>query len=810
MTEESTTDKPWLWRPPEGGYIGRRGLRPKEASEKVTGKAVYTRDIYLPGMLYTKVYRSPYAHARIKSMDSSKAEALQGVWAVIRYDDPDADLSDPYRLRATKPGMPWFWWRDSILPETADSFGIRVGAMVIADSEETCDQALKLIGEGIEWEHLPFILDPEKAARPDAPLMRPDLNSNNNMWQDAVTFKLGDVDKGFASSDHVIEFRYIKKNDDIWAGVELGCMVAQWKGDELEVWYHGQFPGIDAKHLLYRTFKSDTRDPSTLKVKIHSPHGGGTFGGNAMGVAVQMARYAVIAAKKTGRPVKFMDDYAMSWEGVSHETGTAHFKVGFNNDGEITAIAIDTYQLNGLHGGFKFKDALKTPNVRLHEIHSYWSKAHESCWKDGAINCALINLVINKVAVHLNMDPIKVQLINDGIMPHDMAWLDENVKKKYGFPVRDSLKEVVEAGKAKFDWESKWHAPGARKLPNGKMHGVAFYAAPSWMTGTRFGSSDGNAPGIAVEPNGTAIVFFRRTDNGQSAFSTYCQIVADEIGLRYDDVKIEYQDFFHFEAQFPTGSVGTTVNSYTLAMNSREMKKILLKYALKPLPEPMRFPGVNTPPTPSPFAGKTIDDLDIRESVIFEKADPSNRLPVSKLTSAHCCEMEVYEGGPFFVGSMPTPPRVPVFLMARQAVFVEVEVDTETGQVDVTKLVHPYDVGQSVNPDVNDQQLFGGAYQGLGVSGTEEIFYDPKTGVKLNDNHIGYPILTILDAGDIECPIVETHLGFSAYGIYGCSEAGKAAVAAAILVPAVYNAIGIWIEDTPVTPEKVLKALGKA
>ena len=97
MAEESVENKPWLWRPPEGGYIGRRGLRPKEAPEKVTGRAVYTNDIYLPGMLYVKVYRSPYAHARIKSMDSSKAEALPGVWAVIRYDDPDIDFSDPYK-----------------------------------------------------------------------------------------------------------------------------------------------------------------------------------------------------------------------------------------------------------------------------------------------------------------------------------------------------------------------------------------------------------------------------------------------------------------------------------------------------------------------------------------------------------------------------------------------------------------------------------------------------------------------------------------------------------------------------------------
>jgi len=138
MLEGAEENRIWLWRPPEGGYIGRRGLRPKEASEKVTGRAMNTNDVYLPGMLYVKVYRSPYAHARIKKMDSSKAEALPGVWAVIRYDDPELDLSDPFKPRR---GLFWFYWRDSILPDTADAQGVRVGALVVAESEEICDEA---------------------------------------------------------------------------------------------------------------------------------------------------------------------------------------------------------------------------------------------------------------------------------------------------------------------------------------------------------------------------------------------------------------------------------------------------------------------------------------------------------------------------------------------------------------------------------------------------------------------------------------------------------------------------------------------
>jgi CO/xanthine dehydrogenase Mo-binding subunit len=801
--EEPKDNILWLWRPPDGGYIGRRGLRPKEAPEKVTGKAIYTNDVYLPGMLFAKILRSPHAHAQIKKMDSSKAEALPGVWAVIRYDDPDIDFSDPYQPVL---GRMWFWHRKSILPDTADFHGVRLGAIVVAESEEVCDRSLKLISEGIEWAQLPFILDAEEAARPDAPLLHPELNPESNIWKDTVILNQGDIEKGFASSDHIIEFNEIKTEDDVWAGVEPGCMIAQYVGDNLEVWYHGQRISVDASFISAPVFKNDKTQPK--KVKIHTPYNGATFGGNAMGLACQLARYAVIAARKTLQPVKVVDDYAMSWEGISFETGKAHYKVGFNNDGTIVAIRIDLYQKSGLPVTSKFIDSIKTPNVYVHELHTYWSKAHESCWKDGAANCTLVNLVINKVAAHLNMDPIKVQLLNDGSSGHDMAWLNEHIKKPYGMPLRDSVKEVIEAGKKAFDWEKKWHPPGFRKLPNGRMHGVGFYAVACWHTGAR----KGGLPGISLARDGTATIFYRRPDCGQSAPTTYCQIVADEIGLRYEDVKIEFIDYFYFDAVPPAGSMGSSLNTFALVLNARRMKKLLLEYILKPPVEVMRAFGNAIPPALLTFQGKTIAELDIKDGIIFEKTYPENKLPVRRVATLQPRGLEAAaEGGPFFVGDKaPELPEVQEkYVMARQCVFVEVEVDTETGQVEVTRLVHPYDVGQSLNPDVNEQQLFGGAYAGIGVSATEAIYYDPRTGVRLNDNLLGYPVPTILDVGSIETPIVETHLGWSAYGLYGCSEAGKAATAAAILVPAVYNAIGKWIEETPVTPERVLKALRK-
>ena len=155
-------------------------------------------------------------------MDTIEAEAIPGVWTIIRYDDETLDLKDYFPRE-----MGWFWWRDSILPDTADFFGQRLGAVVVAESEQLCDQALKLIGKSIEWEMLPVILDPEEAAKPDAPILHPEKNAESNIWKDIVILNQGDVEEGFAASENIVEFVLKKEEDDVWATPEPGCMPCQ-------------------------------------------------------------------------------------------------------------------------------------------------------------------------------------------------------------------------------------------------------------------------------------------------------------------------------------------------------------------------------------------------------------------------------------------------------------------------------------------------------------------------------------------------------------------------------------------------------
>jgi len=202
---------PWLWPVPENGVIGKRRVRRLDGYEKASGKAVYARDIYRPGMLYAKYLRSRYAHAKIKSMNTSKAEALPGVRAVLRYDDPEIVWPD-YR------GQP-------VVPDTNHWYPGVIGAVVVGESEAIVDRALKLIE--IDMEELPIIMDVEEALKPGAPIMRPDQDPKTNRRGRFEPFiKFGDVEAGFAQADKIIEWKATTEQD-VWAGVEAMCGVAE-------------------------------------------------------------------------------------------------------------------------------------------------------------------------------------------------------------------------------------------------------------------------------------------------------------------------------------------------------------------------------------------------------------------------------------------------------------------------------------------------------------------------------------------------------------------------------------------------------
>jgi CO/xanthine dehydrogenase Mo-binding subunit len=353
------------------------------------------------------------------------------------------------------------------------------------------------------------------------------------------------------------------------------------------------------------------------------------------------------------------------------------------------------------------------------------------------------------------------------------------------------------------------------------MHGLGFVWTHEWDD-----SAGTSEVAIYLERNdGTATVLGCRADVGVNAETAYCQIAADELGMRVEDVRYKGQIDAGFFAMTPDTSTNMSVNGAAVRNCARMLKQKVLEAAVSPrgATQMGRFPPA--------FPGKKPDELDIKDSVIFEKANPANRLPLGQFIGRSGAMGPVSDivGEPVYAAkegiNYPVSLTPPMFEHAwqvqrgtyigirlrfcRQAHFMEVEVDPDTGGVDIVRVVTVNDVGKVINWDGCEGQQYGGAFMGMGRGRTEEIIHDPATGVMLNGNLLNYKIPTLMDSGPIDTILVETGMGYGPYGLVGIGE-DVATVLPTLIAPAVYNAIGKWVEGFPVTPDKVLKALGKA
>jgi len=775
------TEKNW-WQYDVPEPIGVRGLPRKDGLEKATGKAIYVSDVSVPGMLYAKMLTSPYAHGKIKSMNIDKAKALPGVWDIMKWDDPD--VKDEWQMNTPDSDETIL-----ALPGISDFYSHNMGVAVVADSVEICDRALRLIE--IEWEELGFVLDQEEAMKPGAPQVYTEVMpflEEGNMHMDKE-MAWGDIEQGFAEAEQIIEFRIDREENT--ANAEPYKAVARWNGEHLEVWARGQCP----YHVQYSLAGVAG---SAANVDLNIPYNGATFGGITwLSITPIMPRIAAILAKRIGRPVR-LDYDESNFYCCGDEYGVQKFRIGFKNDGTITAVDTESIGMRTNLG--KTKEGTIIPNGRCRHKYVWVNRPHRMCYRHGAVDCIAINEITARVAAALGKDPIEVIRKNDGCDGHDWDHLLE-FQRENGFPVVNSFEDALAVGKAAIGWDEKYHAPGTKKLPNGKMHGIGLTWNHQW---TNIGMLKDNM--ALTLRNGKACIIGRYCDIGVNGASAYCQIVAGELGMKYEDVVYRhFKDVGPFDATRPGGSFGTVSMAPILIGASRKLKQEVLEYAVMPRPGGM----------PPFFPEKTTDQLDIKNSVIFEKADPQNTVPVKAI-----CDMILNSAAPEYRGAThgaeplfvtqysPDPPAGEKPLMARQLQFMEVEVDTDTGEVDIKNIVLVNDVGQAVSPEGVNAQQYGGVVMGLQKSHFGEKVYCPQTGVVLNLNHIFYATPTCLECPDIDCHILENHLGFAPYGMYGCSEA-LGANPVTLSSMAIYNATGVWVDHHPTTPEKVLKALGK-
>jgi len=787
-------------------HIGKRGLRRIDGYEKASGKATYTMDIQLPGMLHMRFLTSPYPHAEIKSMDTSKAESLPGVRAILRYDDPE--LPSQADLGGHAPSSV------SVLPRIAHFEGEEVGAAVAADTEAVAEQALRLID--VEWKQRPFVLDVEEALKSGAPLANPEEYPDGNYYNEGILDidELGDIEEGFSQADVILEFRS-RRRLHTWIGPERPCGVFKWNGEYPEVWVKQQRP-----HISKRVVSSWFGGTPMNMITMHCPYQGASFGGWSQLPWNMGGHYcAALLAKRTGRPVKWVFTRREDFYGGQMDEGVYYYKVGTKKDGTITAVEVLAILSNLLFPVFgvakHFIENTKIPNlygkIKAVQVNK-GINVPTRCEQNP--NTHSLTLVFDHVADDLGLDPIDVALRNDGADGHDMDWLNER-KAELGFQVRDSLRECIERGKAAIDWDKRWHPPGTKRLPDGRMHGLGFTWTHEWEDSA--GSSE---IAIRIERNdGTATILGMRCDNGVNAETAYCQIAADELGMRIEDVFYRPQFDPGFFTMTPDSSTNMSVNGFAIRNAARLLKRKILKAATSPSGHTQRgnFPAA--------FPGYRPEDLDIKDSTIYVKRDPSERISLAGLVQPSGGEGPMCHSPEMGIGAERSNFSIPLFVhswqvqqgayssyrlrFCRQAHFMEVNVDIETGQVLVTKVVNVNDVGKVVSWEGCEAQQYGGTYMGVGRGLFEEIVHDPVTGVMLNGNLLDYKIATMNDIGPIETKLVESGMGYGPYGVVGIGE-DIATVVPALLGPAVHNAIGVWIDDFPITPDVVLKALGKA
>lgn len=787
-------------------HIGAKGGRRVDGLQKASGKADYTMDVQLPGMLYLRFLDSPYPHAEIVKMDSSRAESLPGVRYVLRYDNPELPKT------ASLGKLPGILGEVSPLPYIAHFEGEPIGVAVVAETEAIAEEALTMIE--IEWKERPFNLDVLKAKEKGAALSFPEMYPAGNHWNNGLFDEViqGDVKKGFEQADKIIEFNFTRRGHT-WIGPERPCGVFKWNGDCPEVWVKQQRP-----HNVKRNMATWYGGIPMNKIELHCLYQGASFGG-----WIQMSwnmgglYCAGFVAKKIGRPVKFVFSRREDFYGESMDDGRYFCKVGFKKDGTITAAESTAVMQNQIWPVFNVVGHLKE-NTKIPHLYG----KTECIWinKGPAVptRCEMLptslvlTRIFSRVADECGLDPVVVALRNDGIDGHDTAFLDEE-KKKRGFPVIDSLKECVEKGKAAIGWDEKWHKAGLKRLPNGRMHGLGFTWTHEWDDS--LGSSE---MAIRIERNdGTASILAMGCDNGVDAENTYCRIAADELGLRLEDVNYNPHIDPGFFRMSPDSSTNVTINGFAVRHAARILKQRILEAAVSPSSQTQR--GSYSPA----FPNCKPEDLDIEDSYIYVKSDPQKKMKLRDfvMESGRSGPMTVQENtgfrGPFsepffafgyHVQEGSYNPQNPRPHFTRQAHFVEVEVDTETGEIFIIKAVNVNDVGKVINPMSCEGQQYGGSIMGLSRARFEEMIYDPATGVMLNGNLLDYKIATINDIGPIGTILVESEMGYGPYGSVGIGE-DVGTVMTGILAPAIQNAIGVWIDDDPITPEKILKALGK-
>ncbi|MBK5958725.1 dehydrogenase [Rhodoplanes elegans] len=737
---------------------------------KVTGGAVYAGDVVLPGLLHGKTKRATVAHARIKSIDTSKALALPGVKAILTH----VDVPRVLHYGSPHPRSASVTQDQYILDTKVRYYGEGVAA-VAATSEEIAELACELIE--VTYEPLPAVFTVEDALKPDAPAIH-EVGPGGNLVLPPFVVTRGDVEKGFAEADLIVEGEY-GMGRPTPAYMEPNVCVCQWDPlGKLTVWTSTQSP------FMVRGTLAEVLDLPLNKVRVLVDHMGGGFG--AKQDLFQHEFLCALLAQRTRRPVRMEFTRKETFlGGRTRHPGTVWIRQGFKRDGTITAREAKVVFNSGAYGSHgpgvtavgtaALTSLYRCENVRLEGRCVYTNTPIAGAFRGYGVvqTYYALDILMDEAAEKLGLDPAELKLKN-AVREGDVAPSNHPL-------TGHGLEDCIRRGMEETGWASrseKRPSPKAARLRRGwgmgcEMHGSSAYPGIK---------EQGNAV-VRMNEDGSVTLMTGTTGLGTGAHTALAQITAEELGVKFEDVAV-----VHGDTDVVPWDIGAFA-SHTTFMAGRACQMAAAEVKAKVLARAADKLEVSAA------------DLEMKDSVISVKGVPGLSMTVRDAIAA-----EKGIPAPQLLGEGSYHPTKSYSFAAH---FVEVEVDTETGQVTVLQVVPVHEIGKIIHPIAAAGQIEGGIQQGIGHTLSEDFVVDHRDGRPLNASFVDYKMPLAMDMPPIRTIILETAPSDGGpFGAKGVGEDPIIAIGPAI-ANAIYDAIGVRFRHYPIPPEQILSALAE-
>ena len=739
-------------------FVGTRVKRIEDPA-RLTGQGLYASDINLPDMLHAAVLRSPYAHAIIESIDTSAAEALPGVRAVLTYKNAPKTV-----ISAGPP--------EKLLVNQEAHFAGEEVAAVAADDWHTAQEAIGLIK--VTWKILPSIVDLEATMAAGAPAL---IKAGTSNFTTGTAVKRGDFDAAYAAAAVKVEGAYTTSTLQ-HSPLERHATVARWEGpDRLVMWSSSQYMS-SVRQSIAGYFGMPRSH-----VRVQAENVGGGFG--SKGGAQRDAFIAPVLAQMTQRPVRLYFDRPGNFKASVHRYAEImRLKAGLSADGTLKAYSLASigdgaaYKA-GTSALSPFQRVYKVGNATFQEVNVVSNRGPsgpQRCVGDPQGTWAQ-EIFIDEVAEKVGMNPYDFRMKNISVVDQD------HEDRKWN---SCGIVECAQKGAAAIGWQQAWHKP-ATKITGNKAQGMgmALHACGHGSMSLPMTSV------VRLDRDGSLDVNSSLTEIGGGQSTAAMIIAAETVGVKLSDAQPAWNDTgFLPDAGITAGSRGTISAGSAVRNAALDLKAQILQVV-----------------TTKDTTGKAMldgkpEDVDTGDGYAFLKADPTKRVLLKDVANG--------TGNPMLGrGTHVVPPNTSMSTFA--AGFAEVEVDLDTGGVTVLRYVATDDVGQAINRLGVEQQIEGAASMGFGFALSEEMKFDKPNNFPVNWNWENYAMPTTLDHpkwADFTNAIIEPIDAIGPYGAKGVGEPPTSPPGPAI-ANAIYNAIGVRIHDAPITRDKVLAAIAQ-